>query len=1041
MKGIIHFFAKEHLFGNLITILILAFGVYSLLSIRRDIWPKVDLHVTSIRTVLPGASTEQIEKLIINPIESSLKEVDGIKKIYSTATESTGVTVLQLDPDARDPKLTNDDIQRAIDRTDDLPEDAMKPVVTVLDSGVMPIIEITISGDGDEMYLRDIAKTVADEVSLMPGVARVTKQGLRKKEYLIQASPEKLAERNVPLSSLIYSINSRNVSLPGGSLTDKKGIETLVRAEGQYENSEQILDTMLLANDSGFGSKIRDVATVVSTLAKPDTLYHTNGEDSINLIISKKEKYDVLKLVNSIKDRVNYYSEKFGDKIKFGTSNDFSIYLRTRISALSSNLFVGLLLVLLFLSLLLPWQVTLVVAVGIPLALFSTILVIFMAGSSLNLLSLMGLIIVLGMLVDDAIVVSENIWRHLEKGEEVFSSIVQGTQEVLGPVVASVLTTASAFGPMLFMSGIFGSFVFQIPLMVILALSFSLFEAFLIMPSHFVSWVGPSIEKIRKKRAKKNPRWAKVVGAYAKWVAWSLQRRYSILFLNVIIFVGSITLMATTGKFILFPSQGVEIFFVQVEADQDVALNKMTEIVRPIETEIIEKLSKQELLDVVTHVGMDMMDPLTRRGAHYANIRVTLTPQSDRERTAEEIIDFLRPQMTRPPFVKQMSFELVKQGPPQGRAIAMDIMGDDFDILRQMAVEFKEELQKIDGVQDIRDSYLEGKEEWQVLPNNKETSYGLNFASIAQSVRAAFDGIVASSVRSLDEEIDLRVKLDNSNGSVKEQLQQLKIGNNQGHLISLPAVSNFSVKRSLSSISHSNYKRVINVSAGVEAEKISAMEANQLIGPILKKITEKYPGYSYESSGEDKDTQESMQSLLVAFIFAACFIFSLLIITFKNLLQPALILSSIPLGFIGVIWSMFIHGRPFSFMAMLGVIALAGVIVNNAIIFTDFVNKQRDQGKNLDDSIISSAQTRLRPILLTTVTTICGLLPTAYGDVLRDYLGFGGGDPFVIPIALALGWGLAFGSTMTALFFPAFIRIVDDISLKLSRIFKKNAIP
>jgi multidrug efflux pump subunit AcrB len=401
---------------------------------------------------------------------------------------------------------------------------------------------------------------------------------------------------------------------------------------------------------------------------------------------------------------------------------------------------------------------------------------------------------------------------------------------------------------------------------------------------------------------------------------------------------------------------------------------------------------------------------------------------------SNEIVEFLRPQLVPGQKIKKISFEPVKQGPPQGRPIAMDLMGDNFETLNKMAEEFKVELEKINGVKDIRDSYLPGKIEWQVLPNNKELSYGLSFASVSESVRAAFDGIVASSVRSLDEEIDLRVNLRTDSGSVKEQLNQIQIGNNQGNLVSLPAVANFTEKISLSSLAHTNFKRVVNVSAGLDTNIISPVEANELVYPILEKISAKYPGYKYESSGEDKDTQESMQSLMVAFIFAACFIFALLIMTFKNLLQPMLILCSIPLGFIGVIWAMYIHNRPFSFMAMLGVIALAGVIVNNAIIFTDFVNNYRSKGHDIDESILQSARTRIRPILLTTLTTVCGLLPTAYGNFMQETFGFGGGDPFVIPIALALAWGLIFGATMTVLFFPAFIRIVDD----LLRIFDKN---
>lgn len=1023
----IKFFTKEHLFSNLITLLVIILGGISLNSIRRDIWPKVDLHITTISALLPGASPEQVEKLVVNPIEAALKEIDGLKKVHSKSTESTGVVIAELDADARSPEKTNADIQRAVDQINEFPEETSDPTVNNIDSGVMPILEVTVSGDLSDVQLRDTAKTIYDELSLVREVAKVTKQGYRKKEFLVEASPQKLAARNVPLRSLLSAIAATNVSLPAGSLKDNDGMETLARTESQYTTAHDIEQTYILTNSSGYGTQIKDVAHVEETLAEPDIVYHANGKKSVNLVVSKKENADALNLVKKVKEKVLSLSHEIPAKVQLGISNDFSIYLSKRLAALTSNLLIGLILVVLILIFFLPWRVTLIVSMGIPIALLATLSTAYLTGLSLNLISLVGLIIVLGMLVDDAIVVSENIWRHVEQGDVFLDSIVKGTKEVVAPVIASALTTVSAFAPMLFMTGIFGAFIFEIPLMVILALVFSLLEVFFIMPAHFMSWVGERAVSQTKKEHWFDP----FAEKYAQFIAWSLKRRYKMLGAIIFIFIGTLTLLITTGRFVLFPGEGVEIIFAQVEAPLGVSVEKMEALITPIEKKIHETLDSSLLLDTTTSIGIiqqDAMDPLTRRGPQYANIRMTLTPYTQRDLDAQQIIDLLRKNIGLPKDIAKIDYEQVRSGPPQGRPISMNLVGKDYNVLSQMTEAFKKELEKIPGIQDVRDSYQFGKEEWQVIPRLYDTSIvGLTPKEIATGVRASFEGIVASSVRNLDEQIDIRVKLKNDQNQLQNKLNEIKIGNNQGNLIPLKNIADFKPTRALSYIAHSNYKRIINISANVDESKITALAANKKIIPILNKLLQKHPGYSYESSGEDKDTQDSMASLLKAFAFAALFIFALLIMTFRDLLQPLLVLTSIPLGFIGVVWAMFIHGRPLSFMAMLGVIALAGVIVNNAIVFTDFVNLRRREGLDLNDSVIDAARTRLRPIVLTSMTTICGLLPTAYGNALKDIFNFGGGDPFIIPIALALGWGLAIGSVLTTVFFPSFLRILDDI--------------
>ena len=1046
MRAIIQFFTKEHLFGNLITIVIILFGLSSLYNIRRDIWPNVDYNITTITAFMGGAAPKQIEKLLINPIEAAVKEVDGLKNVFATAAESTAVVTLKLDPDARNPDKTNSDLQRAVDRIDDLPSNIEKPIVTAIEATQMPVIEVTVGGTASNLKQKEAAKFISDELSLIPGVARVTKLGYLKTEYVVTADPVKLSQRRVSLSSLISSIAARNVTIPAGTVDASVGVESLVRTEGQYINANEILNTVIQSNEVGFGTTIGDVATVKTDLEKPKVTYRAMGKKSINLVVAKKSNADALDVVNRIKERIVELKKNIPKEIELGISNDFSIYLKNRLGALGANLGVGLLLVVLVLSLFLPLPVTLVVALGIPVALLSTIAATYLLGNSLNLVSLIGLIIVLGMLVDDAIVVSENIWRHIETGENLTSSIVNGASEVFGPVLASILTTASAFGPMMFMSGIFGAFIFEIPMMVILALFFSLLEAFFIMPSHFNSWISNLIRIDKYVGAQKKRHWFDgVVMRYKKYVSWSLNHRYKLTFFVIFLLVGTGGLMTKMGRFVLFPSDGIELFFITAEAPIGTNLEKMNKLVAPIE-DLVKTLPESELKDFVTSIGIiqqEPADPFTKRGTHFANVRISLTAQRNRKATASDIVERLRKKLGDVPGLTKVNFEFARQGPPQGRPISFNVKGQDFEAIKRATDEIKEEIAKVAGVVDIQDNYLPGKDEWQVMPRFHDTAMaGLSASEISQSVRAAFEGFVASSIRRMDEEIEIRVRLKQKNGDIQNQLENLKIGNRSGHLIPLKNVADFKMKKTINSVQHADFRRVIGISAGIEEKVTTAREATALVKPIVDKVLQKHKTLSVSWEGEDKDTAESMESLGRAFIFAAMIIFILLVITFKNMVQPLVILTSIPLGFLGVAYAMLLHNKPFSFMAMLGVIALAGVIVNNAIVFIDFVNSQRKMGKKSSESIIEAASIRLRPIVLTTLTTIFGLLPTAYGEALRDWVGIGGSDPFIVPIALALGWGLAFGTLMTGLFFPAFVRVLDDVQFILGKsksLFKRTS--
>lgn len=1026
MKSLIRFFYSQHLFGNLFTAILIIIGIYSTLTIRKDVFPKVEFDVTLVTAVLPGASPEQIEKLLVNPIEQSLREVDGIKKVTSSATDSRAVVSIQLDPDARNTTKTNTDIQRAIDRIENYPEEADKPVVTPLESGQSPVIELTVTSDEiSDLELRDTAKYISDQLAFVPGVAKITKAGWQKKEIKIEVDEKKLVNFHISLANIIETIKMQNVQMPSGDMVLENGREVSVKTDGEFKSDEEVEKTVVRSNFEGNSVKIGDVATVKTSLEKPTILYRTNGKKSYSLIVIKKEKSDALELVKNVKLKVEELKPLISDKVTLSFVNDFTVYLKNRIGILSSNMITGISLVFIVLALFLPFRIAVVVAIGVPFSMLTAITLFKFFGFSLNLISLMGLIIVSGMLVDDAIVVIENIFRKIEDGVAFEDAIIDGTAEVVVPVTASILTTVAAFAPMMFMSGVFGKFVFEIPLMVILPLLISLFEAVLISPGHILTIVGrkKSLEMVKsvKSQEEKIHWYDKILPKYKALIRWTVNHNFKTLgmMLIVLIITGAV---ASKMKFILFPSDGIYSFFVRVDGEPGATLKEMEEIVKPIEAEIM-KLPKTELSDIITQIGIqqnDPNDPLTKRAAHYLQVRVNLVPESDRTRTVNEIVEELRSKIKKPEKAVKLNFEIAKGGPPQGRPISINVYGEDFKTLREIANSIKEELTKTEGVVDIEDSEVIGKKELIINPEKEFMGrVGLTTQEVALTLRSAFAGVIASTQRSLDEEIDIRVQLRESKTSMKSQIDDIFVGTKKGDLIPLKKIAEQKEENSRLIIQHEKYKRIINVSAQVDIKKTTAVAATKELQKKLKDLTKKFPRYEIGFGGENEDTQESMASLARAFLFAFIFIFFILILTFGSFLQPILVLFALPLGFVGVVWALLLHNRPISFFALLGIIALAGVIVNNAIIYIDFFNERIRSGLKLNDALVEAAATRLRPIILTSLTTVLGLMPTAYG--------IGGKDGFVMSLALALGWGLALGSIFTVLVFPALLKTTERL--------------
>lgn len=1065
--SIASFSIRQRVLVNLITIVALVVGVFVTINMRREAMPLIQVDYVFINTVYPGASPFEVEKLVTIPIEDELSNIDGIEKYSSVSRESVSFIFIELEPDISNRDRVITEISREADKVE-LPEDAEDPDVKELKLE-NPLIEVSFTGDNtDEYKLREYVRGFEEIIKNLDGMGSIGRVGWRDREISIEVDPDNLESYYMSLFQVINAIQSQNVNLPGGKL--KSGTkEMIIRTVGELKDADEFKKIIIRTNSDGKYLYVGDIADVRETFEEQRTIYKTDGKVSINLIPKKKRTGDTIKLVDRIKKEVKKYEKTLPEDVSIKLVNDMAFYVKRRLNVLVSNGFIGLFLLICTLLVFLNSRVALVTALGIPFAFLTALIFMSFFNVSLNLITMFGLILVLGMIVDDAIIVSENVYRYMENGMPVKEAAVKGANEVAAPVTATILTTAAAFLPLMFISGIMGKFLRFFPMGVIFCLSASLFEALVILPTHLADWVKPlvSMEDIERERDAacqvkdksvfsriilfpcritkvlfgtalstqrkgSEARWFKgLIGFYRNLLVFAVNRRYKMTFAALLVLAGAVVFSVKIMPFKLFPNI-IEMFYVRVETPEGTALDETGKVLSKIE-HIIMSLEKSELDNVTATVGFSGEiggGPFDKHGTQYAQAVVYLTPAKKRQRTADEIIASLRQkiELQKIPNMINLEFEKVQHGPPVGKPIDVEVRGDEYDVLLKIAGLLKENMEKIIGVEDVKITYELDKEEIQVNINKREAArLGLNVLQVASTIRYAFEGGIATTVRKASEDIDVIVRLPEEHRNSISTLKNLTIPNNTGRLIKLNKVAEFKRDQGVKTLNHSEGKRTISVKAEVDENKITSMEANRRIRQSFSRFKEEYPEYYFKSGGEWEDTTKSIKSLFRAFGIAFMLIYTILATQFKSFVQPLIIMTSVPFGIIGVILALFLHGQPISMMALFGIIGLTGVVVNDALILVNFINKRRLSGMSAYEAVVDAGITRLRPIMLTSITTIIALLPLIYG--------IGGEEPFLVPAAIAMAYGLLAATFLTLVIVPCVYLIISDISSR----FKKTA--
>ena len=962
--------------------------------------------MVSVTTPYPGASPIDVETNVTGPLEDELREIADIEKITSMSMEHLSIIMLVIDIDAKDPEKVKNEIRAALDRAENLPQTAQNPTVYEIRSSNVPVMEISLTGDVAELELRRHARNLETRLQTIDGLGAIDKIGYRKREIQINADLEKMKEHHVSFAELNRAIRARNIRLSGGTLesyiTDKK-----IVTAAEYQEPLDVQNVIIRSTFTGNKLRVKDVADVEDGFEEPRIKSQAFGENSIALVLRSQDNADTITLSDHIRARLAEYSRTLPPGVKARVMYDFSSYTRELIQMVLINGLLGFILVLIVMFIFLDRRSAFWTAMGIPISLAGTFVLFQPLGLTLNIITLISVILVLGILVDDAIVVAENIHRLKQTGLGNREATLEGVRQVIRPITAAVATTALAFAPMMFMGGMMGKFVFTIPAVVLALLGFSLLESLFILPAHLER--APLV----RQTALAKTGLERLKQFYGCTLRFCLKHRWksiaAILSFSLTILIASPYLV----NFTLIHQKNFDIFNVIIETPTGTSLNDTSKAVARVEELLNRRIPEEALQSFTTRIGHHTTDPYGTSAGEYSNwalVTVYLLPASQRSVITEDLFDALNQDFEKLKGFQRLDIEYMSDGPPVGKPITLIIKGEEDEVRAALEKASLEFLESQAGVRNVQSNNVRGKDELRlILDYDRLAKAGLTAYDVSATVRSAFDGEVVTSLRKNNEEIDFRVRLKDRRTFRARDVLQLTIPNGRGALIPLRSFAHFEESTSAAVIHHASGLRSVTVTADVDSRITTPGEENRKLMAHIQPLTARYPGLSVEAGGEEQETVKSLYNFMLAFLLALVSIYFLLVLLFDSYWQPVLILTAVPSAIVGVIITFMIHSTPLDFMALIGVLGLLGVVVNATIVMVSHMNDLTGNDPSVDN-LLQAALNRFRPVLLTTISTVVGLLPTAYG--------LGGESPFFGTMVLAMTWGLLYATAISLILTP-----------------------
>ena len=1008
---------------TMMVLIMVVFGFFSLTRLGLDLLPDIDSPVVSVITSYSGVTSEDIEDVLTKPIEDAVATVKDVKTIKSTSQEGASIVMIEFDS-GTNIDFAAQDVRDKIGLIEDfLPQDANKPLVVKMDVGAMPVLGYGVTSNSlDTLELKKVLEdNVKDKIERLDGVATMEIRGGQKREILIKLNKQLLESYNLTQSQITQTLRGENVNLSGGFI-EQGLLELPVRTVGEFKDLEEIKNLVLIIRDDK-PIYLHDVADVIDTHKEIRSYSRTNKKDSLLLMISKQSGANTMQVADSIKKELPRLKEFLPQDTEFSLVMDQSRQIETATKSVTqSGLIGGLLAIIVIYLFLRNWRPTLAIALAIPLSLIATFIPLYMVGYTLNLMTLGGLALGIGMLVDNAVVVIENIYRHLEKTGKRQKSAIIGANEIAMAITASTLTTIAVFLPMSLSTGIAGQLSRGLSLTIIFALSASLFVALTLVPM-IASKIFKKQERADEYReASGENRFLKLQNLYKKILIWSLKNRFK----TILATIGLLALSVAAIPFIgteFMPESDQSIMILQIKMPVGTSLKQTDNASRLVEDVIMEKAG-DSIVSATSFVGQsdDMAEGASMGmggGINEAMMLIRLKDKEERKLSNAQIAEIAR--QNKPPIKGLELNSMDTAGLLMGGAsapIEIKIFGKDLEVLQEISDKIVNEIKDIKGVRDIDTTLSQGKPELSITIDREKASYlGLTVGQIGSLVKSSMQGSIATQFRQGGEETDIRVRYDETYRDNLKKIEDLTIISPLGSQIPLKQVAKISYDQGPIKINREDQLRVVSVTSNILDRDVGSVVRD------IKNKLEKFDipsGYFIEYGGSYKQMQDTFSVLAFALALGVLLVYMVMASQFESLIHPFIVMFELPLTFIGIALALFVTGESLSLPSFMGVIMLAGIVVNNAIVLIDYTNQLRKKGMSEFDALIESGTNRLRPILITAITTILGMLPMA---LARQE-----GSEMMRPMALVVIGGLLVSTLLTLVVIPVIYSLVEKFS-------------
>lgn len=1009
-SGPLAWMTKNTVAANILMWVCLIGGVFGFMNMTKEVFPEFELDLVTVSVAYPGASPEDVEQGIVLAVEEAISSIEGIVEVNSTANEGAASVVIEID-ESEDAQAVYDRIKQEVDRITTFPGDAEVPNVS-LTARKRGVVTLVVHGDTDELSLRNLAEEVRDGLLQNPGITQVDLTEIREQEIHVEVPEARLNAYGLTLQGIADNIRANVIEVSGGSISTQSG-EILLRVSERRDFANEFAALPIVSPVTGTPLKLGDIATVRDGFQDIDKYATFNGKPSIEISVSRIGEQTPIGISEATQEALERIRPLMPEGIEISVVSDRSDTYKQRQELLAKNAVMGLILVMVLLTIFLDWKLAFWISMGIPIAFLGAMLFLPLFGVTFNMISMFAFIIALGIVVDDAIVAGENIYEYRQQGMSMLDASIQGARDVAVPVTFSILTNIAAFAPLLFVPGFLGKIWGVIPLVVCTVFVVSLMEAIFILPAHLA----------HSKEAKgKFHNWQQ---KFSKGFSLFIERRYTPIVQKCVEYrylsmgVG-IALMVLVISWPVSGRMGFELF-PQVEADQSevraqLPLGSTNEQVNLVRDRIVASALK-----TVEATGGEQQSTGIYASVNENNItvRTYLTPPGVRPVPTAEFTDQWRLDVGNIPGVETIRFAADSGGPGSGPAFTVQLSHRNVDTLRQASEALARELANYPMVSEIDDGFQNGKEQFSFTLKEEARRLGLSSNEIGRQVRAAFFGSEALRQQRGRNEVKVLVMRPETERSAQTDVRDLLIRTPQGSLVPLHSLVNFDDTRAVANITRRDGRRTISVTANVNPRNQAQQVQNATVQDLMPKLMADYPGLSYSFAGRQQDFSEALGGLGKGFMVALLMIYVLLAIPFKSYLQPFIVMLAIPFGIFGAIVGHLMMGYSISIVSMMGILALAGVVVNDSLVMVDHANEKVREGMSPYEAICTSGVRRFRPIMLTTISTFGGLAPMIF-ETSRQ-------AKFMIPMAISLGYGILFATAITLLLVPCLYLMIDDL--------------